>query len=326
MLVNRAQTTTTISAPAVTRPANGSVVVTVASTAVVPSGSVSLSVDGAVATAQPLVAGAATFIVSSPAAGTHTLTASFATQGTFSSSAATGTLVVNTGTPVVPTVTGPVPTIEINATLAEISLPVTLTWSGSGDGTPIARYELEQSFNNGATYGSFTLPSPTATSVTLNLSPSATRVFRYRVRATTVAGNVSTFAAGAGFKLSAAQETSSAIAYVNAWPIAARTNAYGGSTASNATAGSRATFTFTGSYIAWVSPKDTAHGQAEVWIDGVKQATVDLYGNAGTTYRRVAFSKAVAPGTHTVQVRVLGTKNAASTATRVDVDAFIVIQ
>jgi hypothetical protein len=328
MLVNPAQTTTTISAPAVTVPANGGVTVTVASTGATPTGTVSLSVDGAVATTQALVAGVAAFMVPGPTAGTHTLIAAYATQGTFSASSATGALVVSRGTATVPTVTAPVPTIETDATLAEISLPVTLTWSGTGDGTPIASYELQESFNDGVTYGTFILPSATATSVTLNLAPSAKKVFRYRVRATTVAGNVTAFAVGAGFKLAAAQESNPAIAYVDAWAIAAPWNAYGGLTASNATAGSTATFTFSGSYIAWVSPKDTAHGQAEVRIDGVKQSTVDLYDNDnfGTPYRRVAFSKAVSPGTHTVEVRVLGTKNAASTAARVDVDAFLVIQ
>jgi Big-like domain-containing protein/chitobiase/beta-hexosaminidase-like protein len=322
LLVSRAPTTTGIVAPSVTSPANASVKVTVSSAGFTPGGAVTLSVDGGTAATQTLLDGAATFDIVSPAAGTHALSAAYVAQRSFAASAASGTLAVSapaTGL----TVTAPVPTVAANATLATVAVPVTLTWSGTGG---ITRYELQQSFNNGASYAALSLPSATATSITLSLAPSAKNVFRYRVRATNAAGIVSTFAAGAGFMVSAAQENSAAISYMNAWPIAPLANGYGGSTAATATAGSSATFTFTGSYIAWVSPKDTAHGQADVWIDGVKQATVDLYNNAGTTYRRVAFSRPVPAGTHTVQVRVLGTKNAASKGARVDVDAFIVLQ
>jgi hypothetical protein len=40
--------------------------------------------------------------------------------------------------------------------------------------------------------------------------------------------------------------------------------------------------------------------------------------------RKVVFSKAVSPTTsHKLEVRVLGQKNASSTSTRVDIDAFV---
>ena len=91
----RATTTTTISAPAVTYNADGSVTVTVASAAGIPTGDVSLMVDGGAAVTQPLVSGAATFAVTRPPAGDHTLSASYAAQNGFAASSATGTLHVD---------------------------------------------------------------------------------------------------------------------------------------------------------------------------------------------------------------------------------------
>ncbi len=76
-----------------------------------------------------------------------------------------------------------------------------------------------------------------------------------------------------------------------------------------------------------MAPKNDNRGQADVYLDGTKVATVDLYSASGRS-RTVVFSKAgLDPSvTHTLEVRALGTKNAASKAKRVDVDAFIVLR
>jgi hypothetical protein len=97
LLVNPAATTTTITAPAVTFPANALVTVQVTSAAGTVTGNVSLSVDGALPIVQPLAAGATTFTVFSPAVGNHTLVASYAAQGNFAASGANGILTVNPG-------------------------------------------------------------------------------------------------------------------------------------------------------------------------------------------------------------------------------------
>ena len=89
-------------------------------------------------------------------------------------------------------------------------------------------------------------------------------------------------------------------------------------------AGSTATYTFTGSYVAWVTEKDPAHGQAVVSIDGVATPLTDNY-NAGTLPRRVMAVSALPAGTHTIRVTVLATKASAATDTRTDIDAFIVL-
>jgi hypothetical protein len=62
-----------------------------------------------------------------------------------------------------------------------------------------------------------------------------------------------------------------------------------------------------------------------VWLDGTKVATVDLYSSTAQS-RVMVFTRSWAtPGAHTLEVRVLGTKNAASGGTRVDIDAFVTL-
>ncbi len=94
--VNPAATSVGISAPTVTYNANGSVTLTVSSAAGTPSGNVSLSVDGGTAQTAALDGnGHATFPITSPSAGSHTLSASYAAQGNFAASSASGSLSVN---------------------------------------------------------------------------------------------------------------------------------------------------------------------------------------------------------------------------------------
>jgi Big-like domain-containing protein len=112
LTVNPAATSVGINAPAITYNANGSVTVTVSSAAGVPGGNVSLSVDGGAATSRALVNGATTFTITRPAAGNHTLSASYAAQGNFAASTGNGTLTVN---PAATSMTISAPTISFGA-------------------------------------------------------------------------------------------------------------------------------------------------------------------------------------------------------------------
>ena len=86
-------TTTAISAPGIVYGANGMVTVTVSSV-VTPTGSVSLSVDGAAAVTQALVNGSTTFTVTGLGAGSHSLSADYLPAAGFDASSGTGTLSV----------------------------------------------------------------------------------------------------------------------------------------------------------------------------------------------------------------------------------------
>ncbi len=134
LTVNPAATTTAISVPAATfYPSNASITVTVSSLAGTPAGNVSLSVDGVAQTPQALVAGSATFTLTSPAAGSHSLVATYAAQGNFAASSKTGTLTVN-GAATTTSIVAPTVTFPSNAL-------VTVTVS-SAAGTPTGNVSL----------------------------------------------------------------------------------------------------------------------------------------------------------------------------------------
>ncbi len=77
----------------------------------------------------------------------------------------------------------------------------------------------------------------------------------------------------------------------------------------------------------WVASRAADRGYAVVYLDGVKVSTINLY-SVSLQPRRVVFAKGgLSPsGTHTVKVYVTGTKQAASTGTKVDIDAFVVVR
>ncbi len=88
------------------------------------------------------------------------------------------------------------------------------------------------------------------------------------------------------------------------------------------TSGATAKLSFTGRNVAWVAPKSSTRGKADVYVDGAYVQTVDLY-SSSTLSRQVVFSQSWATSeSHTLEVRVLGT----SGRPRVDIDAFVVLQ
>jgi hypothetical protein len=153
-------TTTTITAPAITFPANGVVTVAVSSTGGIPTGVVSLTVDGGAALSQALVNGATTFTLTGLAVGSHTLAASYLSQGTFAASSATGTLVVNPASTTTIKITAPTVTYPANASVA-----VTVS---STAGTPTGSVSLNMDGGAATTLAlkkgsaTFALPRPNA--------------------------------------------------------------------------------------------------------------------------------------------------------------------
>jgi hypothetical protein len=201
---------------------------------------------------------------------------------------------------------------------------VELTWSGTDTGD-ITGYELQRSTNGGA-YVGVALPSATATSVTDRLEPG--NAYQFRVRAKDQFGNWSAWQEGQGFNVGAYQESDSAIAYTGTWSTQSFSSAYGGSLKyTSGTKSQQAKFTFFGGEVAWVTQKGIDRGMAEVYLDGVKVSTVDLYSDPGQS-RKVVFAKKDLDPTveHTLEVRALGTQNSASSGKRVDLDAFVVLR
>jgi hypothetical protein len=221
-----------------------------------------------------------------------------------------------------PSVQQPEQSFPSGITLSTITIPVKPSWSATDADSGVSRYELQQS-TNGGPYANVSLPTPTTTTSTRFLAPGNS--YQFRVRAQDGAGNWSAWAAGPQFFATAHQEGSGAISYAGPWAQESSGSAYGGGVAYTQAKGAKAEFAFTGRDVAWVATKGPDRGKAEVWVDGVKAKGVDLYAPAQAP-RKTVFSQHWAdPGAHTVEVRVLGTKNASSTGTRVDLDALIVL-
>jgi hypothetical protein len=221
-----------------------------------------------------------------------------------------------------PALNPPEHNLVTGSTLGTSTVPVKLSWSATNEGSSVARYELQRSTNSG-TFKGVVLPSATSTAKTLQLSPG--NVYRFRVRATDAAGNVSEWAYGAQFSVDVYEETSVAITYSGAWTDEALTSAYGGTLRYAGAAGSNALLNFTGSDVGWVAHKGPDRGKAEVWVDSIKVKTVDLYATTELP-RKVAYSTLLASSSpHTLEIKVMGLKRTASSGKRVDVDAFVVL-
>ncbi|HUR74298.1 MAG TPA: hypothetical protein VMZ00_08480, partial [Sporichthya sp.] len=137
---------------------------------------------------------------------------------------------------------------------------------------------------------------------------------QFRVRATDARGAVGAFAQGPQVSPTLVQQTAASLS--GRWTTVTSSDASGGSTYQSKVAGATATFTFTGTQIAWVGTTAPNAGRAQVILDGLSQGYVDLY-SASLTRRRILFSKNVTSGSHTLVIKVYGN------AGYVDVDAFV---
>jgi beta-galactosidase GanA len=84
-------------------------------------------------------------------------------------------------------------------------------------------------------------------------------------------------------------------------------------------AGDSLTVPFTGTAVRWIGSQTNNHGYADVYLDGVLQATVD---DSGSAYQAVMFSKTgLTDGPHTLTIVVDGRHSSGSTDNFVAVDA-----
>ncbi len=252
-----------------------------------------------------------------PSAGTKTVYAQWRDAAGNWSPVKSDSIFLDTAPPVA---SAPVSNFIAKAQLGTSAIPVKVSWPAATDtgGSGVARYQLQQKMGTGS-WTNVTMPTALSTSATRSLAPGA---YQYQVRAQDKAGNWSTYKPGASFLLSAQQERSTAITYTGTWAHAALSGSYGGYVKHASSNTARAKLAFTAKQVQWVSTLGPNRGKAEVWVDGVKVTTVDLYSSTVKTRHAVYTRTWTASGTHTVEVRVLGTKNASSTGSRVDVDTF----
>lgn len=119
------------------------------------------------------------------------------------------------------------------------------------------------------------------------------------------------------------QENDSRIAFSGYWNVGSSSRLLGGKQAWSASNGATCTVKFKGSKLAWIGNVAPTYGKANVFVDGKYNKTVNLYA-AATAYRRTLWSVGglSATTTHTVSIRVLGTKSPSSRGANVAIDAF----
>jgi hypothetical protein len=127
---------------------------------------------------------------------------------------------------------------------------------------------------------------------------------------------------GSAFTVSRYGETSAAIRYAGAWASSSSALFWGGSARQATTAGSSATFTFTGRSVGLVSLRGPDRGAATIYVDGTKVATIDMY--ARTKHgRQVVWSMDWSTSAaRTITVRVAGTTG----RPRVEIDGFVTVR
>ncbi len=221
--------------------------------------------------------------------------------------------VVKDATP--PTVVGPAESFYAQ-TVANTTSRVKISWSGSDAGTGLKKFELAVSVNGGG-FVNLTLGSATATS--LNITLTDEKSYKFRVRATDNAGNVSGWVNGPAFKPGRIQQNSTSVVYTGPWVTSTTSLALGGSHRFASSLAARAALTRTTRDFAVVMTKSSSSGLCEVRIDGVLVATINLFAST-TSYRQLVYSKHFGTlGTHTIEVRPIG-------GTRIYLDAFLVMR
>lgn len=199
---------------------------------------------------------------------------------------------------------------------------VHVSWPAAADPSGISAYELQVKKGRHR-WSSVTLASATATSSDLTLRARAR--YRFRVRATDGAGNLGPWTKTSASRLHIRQERSARISYQGRWGLHALRGALGRHVRSTGAAGRTATFTFSGTAAAFVSTLGPNRGIVDVWLDGARVATIDLYAPSVST-RAIVWTTGDTPlpaGTHIVQLRPTGTHDASATGTRIDLDAFL---
>jgi hypothetical protein len=201
-----------------------------------------------------------------------------------------------------PAATAPVQ-VFYNGTSGSTTGNARISWGGTDTGgTGIGTYKLQVSVNGGA-YSTIT-SATTATSTTRTLTVNST--YRFRVSATDKGGNVGSYAYGPTFKIVRFQNTSTSVHYAGSWHTSSNSSALGGSHRYTNTAGASVTYTGSLRNVAWIATKTSTSGAAQVWIDGVLAATINLR-QSTTGYKKLVYHRDFATlGTHTIQIRSIG--------------------
>jgi hypothetical protein len=197
-----------------------------------------------------------------------------------------------------------------------------VTWlSRSGPTDGIAKVVID-----GVSKGTVDLYSPAdqPTSRTYSGLTSATHTLVIRVTGNKNAASKDRFVPVDGFTVgtTTTQEAAPTVRF-DSWAGGTSKSATNSTYRSANKSGATASVTFTGTGVDYVTATGQGYGEAEVYIDGADRGSVDLY-SATPRWQVLESFSGLSSGSHTIVVKVLGTKDPASTGTKVLVDGFVV--
>ncbi|MEU6093724.1 peptidoglycan recognition protein [Streptomyces sp. NPDC047079] len=263
--------------------------ITVGWTATTPASLISgfqLLVDGKVAAT---ASGTATSASATLPLGSHSVAVRAVHQSGKTATSGTLGVVAETTAPTFTTA----PQLSLRTGTVDTSaVPVTLGWKATDDK---ALREVRLLSPATATFG----PTTTSSSRTAKSGTATT----WSMRAYDYAGNYRT--SSPAYTPSILQESSAIKS--GSWTTRSSTSYLGGKSYSSGSKGAGLTWTFTGRSAAWVVSRASTSGQAYVYVDGTKVATVDLKSST-TQYRQAIWTRSWSGSAkHTVKIVVVGT-------------------
>lgn len=120
------------------------------------------------------------------------------------------------------------------------------------------------------------------------------------------------------------QEDNANLKYTGTWQSKSSKSYLGGTLKNTATKDSAVEFKFKGTAFEWFGLKASSRGIADVYVDGKKMPSVDLY-RSEILYNKVLYrSPELANTEHTVKIVCSGNKNAASKGIGIDIDQIVI--
>ena len=179
---------------------------------------------------------------------------------------------------------------------------------------------------DGVSKGTVDLYRSTPMGISVPFTPLASGNHTIVIKAT---GKKSAASAGSAVRVDGFQADSEiiadsdpAVAY-SGWTGVTDAAASGGAYRVNTAKKTTVSFAFSGTAVSWVSAMGPAYGKAQVLIDGVARGTFDQYA-ASTAWQTTHDFTGLGAGQHTITIKALGTKRAASKGTGIVVDALVV--
>ena len=118
------------------------------------------------------------------------------------------------------------------------------------------------------------------------------------------------------------EESDPSVVYTGVWHTQRRSDLSGGSFVESPFPISTASLTFNGTGVSWIGFKAAWGGIAQVYLDGAPQALVDTYAPADQVQAVMYTATGLAPGLHTITIKVTGTWSPAGCCSWVVLDAF----